>query len=141
MTALDELDGWRPEDHHDLVMGELIFKSEKVVAPGESVDLEATAEVKGEIFPARQTMVKPMMDLNPPLPTGQWAVESIRIADGEQFFSTGPVPLEVFAANDGHHSCEVQMTGQRTVMRVVNVGNEPALFEARMAARFTVLKD
>lgn len=116
--------------------GLLIFKHDAI--PGQaSRTLEATAELDGEQFPARQMICRAMQFVTLPSEAATWGLDSVKVGDNEQLQVSGPIPMAVFHPPRAPLlKIQTQTVMQRTTITVTNLSERTRPFRCTMLGRF-----
>ena len=116
--------------------GLLIFEHD-AVPPGASATLEATAELDGEQFPARQMLCKAVHFVRVPPEATTWGLEGIAIGGNKQLTGWGPIPMVIFARPDAPLlTIDTQKIMERTTITVANLSDKTRPFRCTMLGRF-----
>jgi hypothetical protein len=116
--------------------GLLIFKHPAI--PGRaSMTLEATAELDGEQFPARQMLCKAVHFVKLPPEPGTWGLEGVEVDGTEQLAVAGPIPMSVYHPERAPQlNIATQKVTGRTTITVVNLSERTRPFGCTMLGRF-----
>lgn len=103
-----------------------------VIGPNDAMDIEAQYWIDNRVFFARDVAVRPFAFVGMPA-DGQFAITSFKVGPREELFRPGvPIPFEVFAQPSEDNFPEAP-AGRPIVLRILNVGADPALFTAFMS--------
>ena len=114
--------------------GVLLFTTGSTpIDAGAEVDIEAQCWRGGFVFPARQVIVRPLGFIGTPS-SPQFALVGLTVGGKQQLLTATGVPFQALVGPDSALLLPTARVTELIVLRVANLGDEPAPFTALMNA-------